>query len=303
MSVGLAQRVSDRRHSRAALVLLAPAAAFLVLFVFYPLVTAGVLSFHTWDGVSLRTWNGLGNYERLIGDEVFWRAIGNNVLVAGVAVVFQVAAAMLIAYWLVRVIPQLKRIAMFGYVVPVVISEICIGLLWGFIYNPYFGMLNSALEAVGLDGLTHGWLGDSATAMPAVLNVMNLTYLGLYVLLFVAAFQNVDRTVYDAASIDGAGHWRTFFSVSVPMIWGDVQATTLLALISSFKTFSLVFVLTRGGPDHASEVVSTYMYSTGFENFEAGYASTVGIAQMVLAAAFGIVVLALLRRRKGVLES
>ncbi|MCW3841777.1 sugar ABC transporter permease [Micromonospora yasonensis] len=287
-----------RRDARAALLFLAPAVLFLAAFVAYPLLTAGVLSFHSWDGVSPRQWTGLANYERLLGDRIFWGSLRNNILVALTAIVFQVGVGMVIAYWLVRVVPRIKRFAMFLYVVPVVISEICIGLLWGFVYNPYFGLLNGFLNAVGLDELARGWLGDRSTAMPAVLVVMNLTYLGLYILLFVAAFENVDKAVYDAAAIDGAGHYRTFFSVSVPMVWSNVQATTLLAVVSSFKTFSLVYVLTRGGPNNATDVVSTYLFQTGFGNFEAGYASTIGFVQILLTAAVGVFVLGLMRRGK-----
>lgn len=292
-------RAARRRDGRTAVLFLAPAMLFIGVFVGYPLITAGVLSFHDWDGVSVRQWSGLSNYRRLLEDTIFWTALRNNVLIALTAVVFQVGAAMVIAYWLVRVVPRVKRLAMFLYIVPVVISEICIGLLWGFVYNPYFGLLNGLLRTLGLESLTRGWLGDPVTAMGAVLVVMNLTYLGLYVLLFVAAFQNVDEGVYDAAKLDGAGHFRTFFSVSVPMVWSDVQATTILAVVSSFKTFSLVYVLTRGGPSNATEVVSTYLVTTGFNNFEAGYASTIGFAQILLTALVGLFVLTVLRRKGG----
>jgi raffinose/stachyose/melibiose transport system permease protein len=291
-----ASRATARRDTRAAAFFLAPTLLFLAVFVIYPLATAGVLSFHSWDGISVRQWVGLANYERLVSDHVFWGSLRNNVAIALTAVVFQVGAGLLFAYWLVRVVPRIKRVAMFVYVIPVVISEICIGLLWGFIYNPYFGLLNGFLDTIGLDSLARGWLGDRHTAMPAVLLVMNLTYFGLYLLLFVAALQNVDTSVYDAAALDGAGHVRTFFSVSVPMVWSDVQATTLLAVVSSFKTFSLVFVLTRGGPGNATDVVSTYLYRTGFNNFEAGYASTLGVAQILLTAVVGVVALMAMRR-------
>lgn len=296
-------RAAARRDVRAALLFLLPALAFIGAFVVYPLATAGVLSFYSWDGVSLRHWIGLDNYERLLHDAVFWSSLRNNVLIALVAVVFQVGAGLVVGYWLVRVVPRIKRVAMFVYVMPVVISEICIGLLWGFVYNPYFGLLNGFLDAVGLGTLARGWLGDPHTAMAAVLVVMNLTYFGLYLLLFVAAFQNVDQSVYDAAALDGAGHLRTFLNVSVPMVWSDFQATTLLAVVSAFKTFSLIFVLTRGGPGTSTDVVSTYLYRTGFNNFEAGYASTIGFAQIVLTSIVGVVALVAMRRgQRGVAQ-
>lgn len=288
---------TKRRESLIAVLFLAPALLFLAVFVAYPLGNAGMLSFFEWDGFSPRTWIGLENFSRLLGDKVFWSSLGNNALIAIAAIVFQVGLGMVIAYWLVRVIPRFKRAAMFLYVIPVVISEICIGLLWQFVYNPYFGLLNGFLDLIGLGGLAQGWLGDRALAMPAVLVVMNLTYLGLYILLFVAAFQDIDESVYEAAALDGAGHFRNFFGVSVPMILSNVQATALLAIVTSFKTFSLVFVMTRGGPNNATDVVSTYLFKTGFGNFEAGYASAIGIAQLVITVIVGIFVLSVSRPR------
>lgn len=289
---------AKRRESLIALLFLVPALAFLTIFVAYPLANAGMLSFYDWDGFSPREWVGLDNFSRLIGDGVFWTALKNNGLIALAAIVFQVGLGMVIAYWLVRVIPRFKRTAMFLYVIPVVISEICIGLLWQFVYNPYFGLLNGFLRLIGLGDLSQGWLGDKNLAMPAVLVVMNLTYLGLYILLFVAAFQDVDESVYEAAALDGAGHFRTFFGISVPMIFSNVQATVLLAVVTSFKTFSLVFVMTRGGPSNATDVVSTYLFKTGFGNFEAGYASAIGIAQLLITVVVGLFVLSASRQRK-----
>lgn len=288
---------AKRRESLIAVLFLVPALMFLAIFIAYPLANAGMLSFFEWDGFSPREWVGVDNFIRLSGDGVFWSSLKNNVLIAVAAIVFQVGLGMVIAYWLVRVIPRFKRAAMFLYVIPVVISEICIGLLWQFVYNPYFGLLNGFLRLIGLGDLAQGWLGDKAFAMPAVLVVMNLTYLGLYILLFVAAFQDVDESVYEAASLDGAGHVRTFFGISVPMIASNVQATVLLAVVTSFKTFSLVFVMTRGGPSNATDVISTYLFKTGFGNFEAGYASAIGIAQLLITVIVGVFVLAISRPR------
>ncbi|MFT4219839.1 MAG: sugar ABC transporter permease [Microbacterium sp.] len=287
-----------RREGLAAVLFLVPALGFLLVFVAYPLANAGMLSFFKWDGFSPREWIGFDNFTRLFADEVFWSSLKNNALIAVAAIVFQVGLGMVIAYWLVRVVPRFKRTAMFLYVIPVVISEICIGLLWQFVYNPYFGLLNGFLDLIGLGSLEQGWLGDRNLAMPAVLVVMNLTYLGLYILLFVAAFQDVDESVYEAAALDGAGHFRTFFGISVPMIFSNVQATVLLAVVTSFKTFSLVFVMTRGGPNNATDVVSTYLFKVGFGNFEAGYASAIGIAQLVITAVVGVFVLTASRPRQ-----
>lgn len=279
-----------------AVVFLLPAVFFLLTFVAYPFLYSGYLSFTSWDGVSEKVFIGFSNFQNILVDHFFWNALLNNGIIAIVALLFQVFFSIVIAYALVRMLGFVQRLYMFFYLVPVVISEICIGLLWSFIYNPYFGILNSGLRAIGLDKLAIGWLGSSQTAFLAVINVMNFTYMGVYILLFVAAIQNIPESVHDAAKIDGAGHLRTFFSIVIPMIWESIQSTALLCVISSFKTFSLVYVLTNGGPNHASDVLSTYLYKTGFNSFQMGYASTIGFVQMLLTAIMGIIVISFLRK-------
>jgi raffinose/stachyose/melibiose transport system permease protein len=262
----------------------------------YPMIYSGVLSFTSWDGVSAKKFIGFDNFINLFQDQYFYRALLNNFTIAFISLAFQVFGATVIAYVLVRMLKFVQRLYMFFYLVPVVISEICIGLLWSFIYNPYFGLLNNTLRALGLGHLAAGWLGDPTTAFPAVLNAMNFTYMGLYIILFVAAVQNIPESVFDAAKIDGAGNFKTFFIVVLPMIWNSIQSVALMAVISSFKTFSLVFVLTNGGPNHVTEVLSTYLYSTGFNSFRMGYASTIGFVQMLLTTLMGLIVLKLMRK-------
>ncbi len=286
----------EKRENLVAILFLAPAFIFLLMFVAYPLLYSGYLSFTSWDGVSAKQFIGFANFQKILTDDYFWHSLANNATIAAVALIFQVFASIAIAYALVRMLRFVQRIFMFFYLVPIVISEICIGLLWGFIYNPYFGLLNSGLRAIGLGEFAQGWLGSAQTAFPAVINVMNFTYMGLYILLFIAAIQNIPDSVFDAALIDGAGDFRTFISVVIPMIWESIQSTALLCIISSFKTFSLVYVLTNGGPNHVSDVISTYLYKTGFNSFQMGYAATIGFVQMLLTAIAGIIVIRLLRK-------
>ncbi|SMQ75697.1 carbohydrate ABC transporter membrane protein 1, CUT1 family [Devosia lucknowensis] len=282
-----------------AMLFLAPALILVAVFVAYPIVYAGWLSFYKWNGVSQPLFIGLDNFIRLAGDATFWLSFGRNIVVAGAALVLQVFVGLAIAYCLVRVVPFVSRFFLFCYLVPVMVSEICIGLLWRFLYNPYFGLVNGGLKAIGLGDLQRGWLGESDTAFLAVIVVMSFTYLGLYVLLFTAAVRSVPESLYEAADIDGAGHFIKFFRITIPMVWDAVRANVLLAIIGSLKTFSLVFVLTNGGPNQASEVVSTYLYKVGFSSFEMGYAATIGFAQMVLTALGAWIIFRFLRRASG----
>ncbi|MDZ5452249.1 sugar ABC transporter permease [Labrys sp. ZIDIC5] len=286
---------SASRDARYAFAFLLPTLILVGLFVAYPLLHSGVLSFYQWNGSAAPVFVGLDNFVRLAGDGFFWAALARNLAVAVSAIVLQVLLALLIAYCLVRIVGEVGRFFLFLYLVPVIVSEVCIGLLWRFIYNPYFGLLNAGLKALGLGSLASGWLGQSSTAFASVVAVMSFTYLGLYVLLFVAAIRNVPESVFEAAELDGAGHWRSFVSVTVPMVWDTLRANVLLCVIGSLKTFSLVFVLTNGGPNHASEVVSTYLYKVGFNAFEMGYAATIGFAQMLLTAIGAFIVFRALR--------
>lgn len=286
---------SAGRDARYAFAFLLPTLILVGLFVAYPVLHSGVLSFYQWNGSAAPVFVGLDNFVRLAGDGFFWAALARNLAVAVSAIVLQVLLALLIAYCLVRIVGEVGRFFLFLYLVPVIVSEVCIGLLWRFIYNPYFGLLNAGLKALGLGSLASGWLGQSSTAFAAVVAVMSFTYLGLYVLLFVAAIRNVPESVFEAAELDGAGHWRCFVSVTLPMVWDTLRANVLLCVIGSLKTFSLVFVLTNGGPNHASEVVSTYLYKVGFNAFEMGYAATIGFAQMLLTAIGAFIVFRSLR--------
>lgn len=290
----------DRRDSLNAALFLAPALVLVGVFVAWPLIHSGTLSFYRWNGASAPEFIGVGNYTRLALDGYFWAALIRNIVVALTAIVLQVFLALGIAYALVRMFPSLGRVLLFLYLVPVMISEICIGLLWRFIYNPYFGLVNGLLKAMGLGDLQRGWLGESGTAFAAVIVVMSFTYLGLYVLLFVGALRNVPESIYEAAELDGAGHYRVFRSITIPMVWDTVRANILLCIVGSLKTFSLVFVLTNGGPNRASEVISTYLYSVGFSSFEMGYAATIGFVQMLLTGIGAWIIFRTMMNRKDV---
>jgi raffinose/stachyose/melibiose transport system permease protein len=290
----------DRRDSVSAALFLAPALLLVGAFVVWPLIHSGTLSFYRWNGASAPDFIGLDNYTRLVTDGYFWAALLRNVVIAVTAIGLQVFLALAIAYALVRMYARIGRVFLFLYLVPVIISEICIGLLWRFIYNPYFGLVNGLLRGLGLDSLQRGWLGESGTAFGAIIVVMSFTYLGLYVLLFVGALRNVPESIYEAAEIDGATHYHAFFAITVPMVWDTVRANILLCIVGSLKTFSLVFVLTNGGPNRASEVISTYLYSVGFGSFEMGYAATIGFVQMLLTGVGAFIVFRTMSRRSDV---
>ncbi|MCG8532555.1 MAG: sugar ABC transporter permease [Desulfovibrionales bacterium] len=281
-----------------AAIYLLPVFLFLSAFMLYPIINSGYISFFKWNGISKKTFIGFENFIRIVQDEYFYQSLLNNILIGISAIVFQVFIGVIIAYFLVKITQKVQKPFMFLYLIPMVVSEICIGLLWGFIYNPYFGLLNGFLNSIGFQNLTIGWLGNPNTAFIAVVFTMNFTYLGLYVLLFVNAIQNIPSAIFDAAMVDGAGAVKTFFNVVIPMTWDTMVSNMLLCIVSSFKTFSIIFVLTCGGPNHASEVISTYLYKMGFNTFQMGYGSTIGFVQIILTALAGILVMRTMNKSK-----
>ncbi|MDN5343051.1 MULTISPECIES: carbohydrate ABC transporter permease [Oceanotoga] len=288
----------EKLENKRALSFLSPAFLFLILFMAYPVFYSFYLSFFKWNGAAEKIFIGFSNYKRIFQDSIFWKSLTNNISLSLLTVIFQVFLALIIAYWLVRVIKKGRKIFLFLYLIPIVISEICIGLLWNFIYNPYFGLINGVLRGLNLDFLTRGWVGDPSTAFLAVINAMNFTYIGMYILLFVAAIQDIPESIFDASKIDGANNYKNFFSVVIPMIQDSIQSTSLLCIINSFKTFTLTFVLTNGGPNHSSEVLSTYLYKVGFNDFEMGYSATIGCMQLIITIISGLIILKLIGKSK-----
>ena len=157
-----------------------------------------------------------------------------------------------------------------------------IGIVWGWIYNPLFGLLNKGLDRVGLEGLSRGWLGDPQFALYAVLVAAIWAEVGFVFVVFLAGLQNVSRDLIEAATLDGANAWRRFWDVTVPQMANVVTVVTSLLLIGGFSVFDIIFVMTGGGPANATDVIGTYAYSEAFTQNNVGYASTLTLVMTVI---------------------
>jgi ABC-type sugar transport system permease subunit len=160
---------------------------------------------------------------------------------------------------------------------PQVLSPVIIAIVWGWIYNPIFGILNRLLDAVGLDQLSRGWLGDPQTALYAVLAAAIWAEIGFVFVIFLAGLQNVSRDLLDAATIDGANAWQRFWHVTVPQLANVVTVVTALLLIGGFNVFDIVFVMTGGGPANATELIATYTYKEAFTQNRIGYGASLSL--------------------------
>lgn len=263
---------------------LAPALVMYGAFFLWPALDLVRLSLVQWDGLGPKTFVGLDNYERLLGDRLFWRAFQHNVgfLLAGMTV--PVATGLVLAV-------ALARTAMYGRVVfrtifflPQVLSSVTVAIIWGWIYNPSFGALNVALERTGLGFLQQRWLGNPDLVLPSLFVAWSWVHYGFCMVIFIAAIDGIDETFFDAARVDGANGWWQFWHVIVPFIRAPLTTVVLLTAIAAMQVFDLVFVLTNGGPARASIVVPLYMIDNAFFFTRVGYAAAiaVGLALVIL---------------------
>ena len=285
------------RHGRWRFLLgaLVPALVLHVVFVLSPYAQAFYLSLTDWTGVAGEAhYVGAGNYARLGGDSLFLDAVRNNAVMLVVVPFATIAIGLGLASLLRR------RRGAGGYQIvyffPQLLSLVVIGVLWGFVYNPNTGLLNSGLRAVGLGSLAQSWLAEPAFALAAVMAVLVWSSVGFYVVLFRAAIDGIPSELYEAALLDGAGAWTTFRRITVPLVRETVQVAFVYLGIAALDGFAVVQVMTvgPGGPDGATEVIGLSLYRNAFTYGKFGYASAMGVALF-----FATLTLAVLALRAG----
>lgn len=277
----------SRRQPRSrftAFAFIAPAAIFFAVFLMLPVMAVFALAFTQWSGfdVSQLQWVGLDNFSELKGDGIFWRSLWHTVIFVAFSTVllnaFGLAAALLIN---TRVAGHdFLRVAMF---LPLGLSPVVTALLWQQLIGPY-GFFNQLLvQTLDIRSTPIGFLGDQQLALATVIGASVWQFCGIDMLLYYAALQNLPKEHLEAASIDGAGSWSRFRWITIPYLRPIIAVTVVLNLIGGWKVFDLVYVLTRGGPDRATEVMSTYLYQQAFEFSRVGYASGIAIVIVALA--------------------
>jgi raffinose/stachyose/melibiose transport system permease protein len=292
-----------RRISRAEVLtivsFLVPATALIVVYLLWPIAQSIQLSFFRWDGVgAAREFIGLGNWNRLVGDPVFWQALRNNIVLVVASIGIQLPIAMALAVILDRIGRRLGKVLRVLYFIPLLLSTVAIGVLFRNVYDGTFGLLNAMLELVGLEALQQQWLGQTSTALPSVTFVVVWQFVPFYMILFAAALADLPGDLHDAARVDGATENQYFFRVALPQIKPIVSIAAVVALIGSLKYFDVVWVMTRGGPVHATELMATYMFTRSFRTNEVGYGSAIVSALFVTVLLASLVALYLSARRR-----
>ena len=292
------KRLTARRLLGLAWIL--PAVVVLAVFVYLPLVQNLGFSTLEWDIYSgSQEFIGAENYQRLVADPIFWSSLWNNVLYAVVSLAFQVFGAIVLAAIIESIRHDRWRRGLRAiYFVPSAISLTVAGLLFYFIYEPNLGLLNHALDAVGLGALAQPWLGQESTAMMAIIVMSQWQGFGYSTLLFAVAIQRIPSELYEAAAIDGIGAVRRFFTITLPLVREMTGLMIIVTISGAFQVFNEVMVMTTGGPNNSTQVLGTWLYRNGFVRNDFGYAAAIATVIFVITLAIALVQLWINRRRR-----
>jgi len=265
---------------------LAPGLAVFGAAVLMPMALTVGYSFTEWNGFGPMTFVGFDNYARALGDELFRGSFVHVVIYIAATIVLEVGVGLGLAGLITaRRSGVWFRVAIFT---PVMLPMVVVAVLWSFIYNPDFGLVNGALETLGLEQYTRIWLGDPSTALLAISVVSGWVYAGFYTVIFYAAFRQISTETLEAARLDGAGEWALFRRIKVPMIRGAMGVAILLCVTGGFQGFDLFFVLTNGGPYGTTEIPTTLLVKTVFRNAEVGYGSAMAVVLTAVVVAVGL---------------
>jgi multiple sugar transport system permease protein len=266
-----------RREERAAWLFLIPSLVLFAVFTALPVLSAFLISFAHWDLFNPPRFAFLDNYLALWNDPIFRQVLGNTGYYVVLAVPLQMLLGLLCALGLNRGVPGQAFFRVI-YFLPVVTSTVAAGLVWAWLFNSNFGLINMGLSLFGVNDLPK-WLISSRWAMPAVIAVSVWQGLGYSMVLFLAGLQNIRRDLYEAAALDGATGWSRFWHITLPLLSPMTFFVLIISIIGSFQVFELVYVMTKAGPSNATNTLVFFIYQNGFMFYQMGIASA---AAMVL---------------------
>jgi len=270
-----------------------PAVLLIAVFGLIPVVWSLLLSFQQTDLTSAGTWTGAANYRTMVHDPVFWQAARQTLYYCVMFVPITMALAIPIAVLLNQKVRGMTfyRMAVFA---PLVTSTVATGVIFSWLYNPQIGVINAALDKLGLP--QQGFFQSTGEALPAVVGMTVWGWLGFAVIIYLSALQNVPRELMEAAALDGCGRIRAFWKVELPLLAPASAFLLVWLTINALQLFDEVYVTTKGGPLHASTVLVYYLYQQAFVDFDGGYAAAIGCAVFVVILIVTVVQLWLGRR-------
>ncbi len=265
---------------------LLPSALGILVFNLLPIAGSFYLSLTKWNLLGNPRFVGLQNYQDLFADSRFYQVMGQTFAFVGAVVALDVVLGLLLA---VALHQKLKGVAWLraAYFIPYVSSMVAIAIVWGWLFDPRYGALNAALKGLGLEPVF--WLSDPHWALPSLVAVTVWKGLGYTMLLFLAGLQAIPSHYEEAAALDGAGAWRTFTRVTLPLLSPTVFLVTTISLINAFQVFDVVYMLTGGGPANQTSVLVYWLYQNAFGYFNMGKASAIAYVLFALILAVTLV--------------
>lgn len=284
--------VLERKRARFGVLWTLPTAILFIIFMVVPTFNVFRMSFFKWSGFSGdQTFVGLQNFKTLAGDMNFVHACQNTILLLVVVTSITMPIAIIFA----AILTQDKIIGSgflrFVMYVPSILSAVVIAAIFSAIYDQQDGLLNNTLGFLGLGALKRVWLGDQKIVIYSIAFAMVWQSFGYYMVMYMSSMAGVDRSLYEAAQIDGAGKVRQLFSITIPMIWQNIRTTLTFFIISSVNlSFVLATAMTNGGPDGASQTILGYMYQQAYTNSTYGYGMAIGVVIFLFSFILSLVV-------------
>jgi multiple sugar transport system permease protein len=255
---------------------------FFVGFIFFiigPIVVALGLSMTQWDLIGTPKFISLANYQNLFRDNLFWIALKNTLYYTFVSLPITIILSLILALLMNRKLIGIKWYRSV-YFLPVTISIVAVSLLWAWMYSPDFGIINYIFSLIGLP--QPGWISVTSWAMPSVIIMSIWRSLGFNIIILLAGLQNIDRNLYEAAAIDGAGPWLQFKSITIPMLSSVLFFVIVIGLINSFQVFEQTYIMTQGGPGYSTFTLVYYIFQAGFQFLRMGYASAMSFVLFII---------------------
>jgi multiple sugar transport system permease protein len=269
------QKVITRRNRICAYTFLLPNFLGFVVFTFLPVMFVLGLSFVDWNGSAPMTFVGLKNFARLFRDSDFQISFWNTVIYTFGSVPIIIALSMGLAVILNKGIKGAKLFRSFHFF-PYISSIVAVAVVWQFMYNADFGPINQFLKAIGISDPPK-WISSSQWALPAVMIMTIWRSIGYYMIIFLAGLQTVPSSLYESAVIDGANNWKKFWHITFPLLHPTTFFVSIMCIISSFRVFTPIYMMTQGGPGRATSVLVYRIYVETFENYHYGYASAISL--------------------------
>lgn len=278
--------MTTKNHA-AAWLLMMPAAILLIAFTHYP-TAATVLNslFSKATAIRPSRFIGLDNYRIMAGDPVFWEVLANNIWFALGTIPAAIVLAIAMAVLVDRSLPGRSLLRM-AYFTPTILPMVAVANIWLFFYTPDIGLIDQVLSVFGFSG--HNWLGDPKTVLPAMMVMTVWKEAGFFMIFYLAALQNISPELKEAARLEGSGPWHTFCRITFPLLMPTTLFVLINAVLNSFKLVDHLFVLTKGGPSNASNLLLYYIFETAFSYFETNYASALTLLLLALLAVMALV--------------